>query len=106
MLTNDNEDEEINIVEIDIEEFDNKNDIGVDQLENSSWTSKIAIIYYILHHNEMLFKWMRTQKSSAFFDGVEVYEIEIQRFKDLNLKQILDFAEKNYSKRPLESFGE
>ena len=46
---------------------------------------------------------MKSQKPNSFFDGVEVYEIEIQRFKDLNLKQVLDFTEKNYSNKPLDN---
>lgn len=104
LLIDDNEDEEIDAANS--EEFENKNDIGVDQLENSSWTSKIAIIYYILHHNEILMKWIKTKKSNSYFGGVEVNEIEIQRLKDLNLRQILDFTEKHYSSVPLESSKE
>ncbi|CAI2378030.1 unnamed protein product [Moneuplotes crassus] len=105
LLIDDNEDEDID-GNINSEELENKNDIGVDQLENSSWTSKIAIIYYILHHNEIQMKWIKTEKSNAFFGGVEVNEIEIQRFKELNIREILDFTEKHYSKVPLESSKE
>jgi hypothetical protein len=78
-------------------------DIRVDQLENSSWTSQIAIIYYVLHHNEVLFHWMKIQKPNAFFGDVEVQEIEIQRFKDFNLKELLDYVEKHYSKVAIKS---
>ena len=67
--------------------------------------NKIAIVYYILHHNEKIFEWMNSGKCNYLVSGFEIGEIEIQRFKDFNIKELLDYAEKYYSKRPLHKPG-
>jgi hypothetical protein len=97
LLINENEDEEQKAVGANRDDdVDGKNDIVVVQnndVEELFIENKIAIIYYVLHHNEMVFEYMEGTKGDYLAKGFEVAEIEIQRFKDLNLKELLNYAE-------------
>ena len=89
LIINDNSDEDSEENKIDSTDFEEKRDIRVEESkytmsEELGIENKIAIIYYILHHNEMIFEWIETHKVDYLVSGFEICEIEIQRFKDFN----------------------
>ena len=107
LLINENEDEEVESYHPDIDDdTEAQMDIEIAQskdVDELCIENKIAIIFYILHHNEMIFEWMECNKGDFLASGFDISEIEIQRFKDFNIKQLLDYVEEKYSREPIEN---
>ena len=77
LLVNDNSDEDSEDQKTDINDIEEKRDIRVEETkftmnEELGIENKVAIIYYILHHNEMIFEWTEAHKVDYLVSGFEI----------------------------------